>query len=231
MTTQLDVIKEVRSRVDEPDPHFFIDNDFRKWTNQACNDIARRTETLQATSTIPLVAGQQQYNAPSDTIRIYRIEHIDTSSRVVPLEYRDYNNADSVWWSTQLTITGHPLIWTAWGFPPSLKLVLYPLPDNSSDTIKVFYYRTPATLSDSTVADNTTDIEVPTGWETLVFDYVEYMALRKSRDPRWQEAKQLYEQGVQQMYEQTRRWTDQAGSFSEELGYPLHPFIWQEGWG
>jgi hypothetical protein len=227
MTTQSQLVLDVRSRLDEDSPQFYADTELRRWINQGARDVARRTETLQTTATINLSAGQQQYTAPVDTLRIYRIEYAD-ANRVQVLDYRDYNNADSVWWTTQLTAQSIPQMWTAWGFPPNLKIVLYPIPSNPGTTIKVFYYQSPADLAIDGTAANTT-IPIPTGRDELIVDFAEYMALRKARDPRWQEAKAIYDEKVQSMIDQTRRWTDQAGSYDVD-GFPLHPFVWDEGW-
>jgi hypothetical protein len=228
MTTQAQLLSDVRSRLDEQSPQFYQDSELRRWLNQGARDVARRTETLQTTASINLSAGQQQYSAPVDTLRIYRVEYHDTSSRISVLEYRDYNNADSVWWTAQLTVQSTPLMWTAWGFPPNLKIVLYPIPSNPGTTIKVFYYQSPTDLATDGTASNTS-LPIPAGREDLIADFAEYMALRKARDPRWQEAKGLYDEKVQSMIDQTRRWTDQAGTYDTD-GYPLHPYVWDEGW-
>jgi len=227
MTTQSQLLSDVRSRLDEPSPQFYPDPELRRWINQGARDVARRTETLQTTADITLSPGQQQYVAPIDTLRIYRIEYRDAGSRVTPLEYRDYANADSVWWTTQLTTQSTPQMWTAWGFPPTLKLVLYPIPANPGTSIRVFYYQAPTDLATDGTAANTT-VPIPSGREELIVDFTEYMALRKARDPRWQEAKGIYDEKVQAMIDQTRRWSDQAGTY--DTSYPLHPFVWDEGW-
>jgi hypothetical protein len=222
------VLTDVRSRLDEPAQQFYTDAEIRRWINQGSKDVARTCETNQTTATVSLTPGVQQYSAPTDTIRIYRVEYHDNVSRIVALDYRDYNNADSVWWTTQTTVQSTPGMWTAWGFPPNLKIVLYPIPGNAGTSIKIFYYQSPAELAIDGSASNT-DIAIPSGREEIVVDFVEYMALRKARDPRWQEAKALYDEKVKAMYDQTRRWTDQAGTF-DEAGYPIHPFVWDEGW-
>jgi hypothetical protein len=228
VTTQSQLLSDVRSRLDEPSAQFYADTELRRWINQGTRDVARRTETLQTTATIPLSVGQQQYTAPADTLRIYRVEYHDAGSQVRVLDYRDYNNADSVWWTTQLTAQSTPQMWTAWGFPPNLRIVLYPIPANPGTSIKVFYYQSPADLAVDGTDANTT-VPIPTGRDELVCDFAEYMALRKARDPRWQEAKAIYDEKVQSMIDQTRRWTDQAGGWDVD-GVPLHPFVWDETW-
>lgn len=230
MTTQADLVANARSRLDEPTANQWTDVEIRRWINEAAKDIARRTESLQATASINSIASTQQYTAPVDTLRVYRVEYIDASNKSTVLEYRDFNNMDSVWWSSQLTVTGTPQLYTMWGFPPTLKIVVYPTPQSSADAFKVYYYRTATELATDGTAGSST-VDVPTGREELVIDYVEYMALRKDRDPRWQEAKALYDEKVNNMFEQTRRWTDQAGTFDYDVSVPLHPFVWSENWG
>lgn len=228
MTTQAQLLADARSRLDEPSQQFYADTEIRRWINQGLKDVARTCETSQTTKVVSLVPGQQQYTAPADTIRIYRVEYQDTTSRIAVLEYRDYNNADSVWWTTQLTVQSTPGMWTAWGFPPNLKIVLYPIPGTPGSTIKVFYYQSPAELA-LDGGDSNTAVSIPSGREEIVVDFVEYMALRKARDPRWQEAKGLYDEKVRAMFDQTRRWSDQAGTF-DEASFPIHPFVWSEDW-
>ena len=43
-------------------------------------------------------------------------------------------------------------------------------------------------------------------------DYVEYRALRKDRDQRWTESKALYDENLATMFDNTRRWADEAGT-------------------
>jgi len=229
MTTQSQLLSDIRSRLDEPAAQFYTDPELRRWINQGARDIARRTETLQTTALIALTPGQQQYSAPADTLRLYRLEYIDNSNRSSVLEYRDYNNSDSVWWTTQLTAMSTPAMWTAWGYPPNLKLVLYPIPNVPSTNIKVFYYQSPAELPVDGSTPNAT-VPIPTGRDELIVDFAEYMALRKARDGRWQEAKSLYDDKVASMIDQTRRWSDQAGTWDSDSPGPLHPYVWDEGW-
>lgn len=224
--TQANLILDSRSRLDEPTAQHFTDLELQRWINQGARELQRKTETLQTSTSISTVASQQQYTAPANVIRIYRVEFIDTSNSVYALEYRDFNTMDSVWWSSQLTVTGRPMLYTLWGFAPALKIILYPNPDSSSTSIKVHYYRYPVALSETGSGDANAVVECPEGWEDIIVDYVEYMALRKDRDPRWQEAKALFEERAGSMYEMTRRWTDQAGMMDLDVGVPLHPYIW-----
>jgi hypothetical protein len=182
----------------------------RRWVNEACKDIARRTESLQTKTTISATAGTQEYTLPAAMTRVTRVEwQPDGSSQLYPLEYADFNNMDSVWWTQQAITQQTPRMYTMWGYPPSLKLVIYPKPP-SAGTFNVFYYALPTALATDGTQDSST-LPIPEGWEDCVYAYVEYMALRKDRDQRWQEARQIYEGLVTEMIDLTQRWTDQSG--------------------
>lgn len=210
--TLTDLISDLRDRLGETVEAEWSDLELARYLNDGVTDIARRTETLQEIATIAGTPGTQQYALPTDTIRFYRCEWIPDSGNVYPLEYRDFNTMDSIWWTNQTQTQSTPQFFTAWGFPPSLNMVVYPTPAETGD-FKVFYYRLPATMtSGANVA------EVPAGWEDLIVLYGEYLALRKDHDPRWQEAKNLYETSLETMIEQTRRWTDQAGMIVNDNG-------------
>lgn len=217
-----------RQRLDETTARFWADADLNVWINEGARDIARRAEVLMATSTINTVANTQQYALPSTTLRVYRVEWSRdgaTGTSVVPLEYRDFNSMDGVWWSAQKTSKGDPSCYTMWGFPPSLNLVLYPTPDVSVTAgINIYYYRLPTAAA----ADGDT-VEVPEGWSDLILDYAEYSAWRKDGNPAWQESKGLYEQKLLTLIDHSRRWTDQADSI-QYGAFPLPRWVWDEGY-
>jgi hypothetical protein len=211
------LITEVRSRLDQivggPVPEQWSDAEITNWLNEGQRDVARRAEVLQANASIPTTVGVQQYDAPPDVIRIHRVEwSAGANQPIYPLEYRDFNSMDSVWWTSQAITQSRPVWWTAWGFPPNLKLVLYPKPA-SSGALKLFYYRMPVDM-----VSDTDNADVPTGWEDLLVLWAEHVALRKDADRRWVEAKQLYEERLNQMIEITRRWTDQADALQSYTG-------------
>lgn len=224
MATLSDVRTKVRDRLDESTATFWTDAQLNRWINDGMREVARLTETLQTTSDIAVTASDGTYTAPTDALRIYRAEFKPTGqSNVYPLEYRDFNTMDEVWWSSQTTTTGTPALFTMWGFVPSLTIQLYPVP-SVAGTLKVFYYKLPTAVS----ADNDT-IECPAGWEDLIVDYAEYNALRKDRDPRWQEAKGLFEQHVDQCTALTRRWSDQVGSWGVDAPVGLPAWLIDPG--
>lgn len=210
-TTQASLLTSIRDRLNEETARQWTDVQIRKWINEGVKDIARRTETLLARQDVAAVAGTQEY-AFTDTaiLRIHRVEYNRTGeTHKYALEYRDFGAMDAVWGASQAISQGTPQFFTTWGYPPSLKLIVYPTPA-AAGNLKVFYYKLPTDLAtDGTAAGS--NVDVPEGWTDLVVDYAEYHALRKDADPRWQEAKSLYEERLGNLYDNTRRFTDQAG--------------------
>lgn len=210
MTTQSELLLVVRERLDEATEHQWNDDELRRLINEGAKDIARKTESLLDRDDITAVAGTQEYTMSTDTIRVNRVEwRPDGDDQVYPLEYRDFNNADGVWWTGQIQTEGTPVIYTMWGFPPSLKLIAYPTP-SVAGVFKVYYYRLPVELAVDG-SDSGTTVEIPEGWDDVVADYAEFRALRKDRDPEWQTAKAIYDEHVLDLNATSRRWTDQAG--------------------
>jgi hypothetical protein len=78
-------------------------------------------------------------------------------------------------------------------------------------TINLFYYKLPARLTDPVAdpAQLARTIDLPEGWDDLILLYVEWRALRKSRDQRWSEAKQLYDEQLDYLINITRYFHDQ----------------------
>lgn len=225
--TLTDLISDLRTRLGEVIEGEWSDTELTRYLNEGQSDVARRTETLQTFSDIPGVIGTQQYDLPEDVVRIYRVEWRPDSGQVLALEYRDFNNLDSVWWSQQTQTVSTPAFFTTWGFPggaTSLKLITYPTCPEAGD-FRVFYYKLPTTM-----VIGSDEATIPAGWENLLILYAEYLALRKDRDPRWQEAKTLYESEVEAMYEMTRRWSDQSGMIVPDVGMGPYP-AWLVGSG
>lgn len=215
MPTQAEVLADVRSRLDEATGRQWQNEEIRRWINDALRDVARRAEVLQSTETIGVATDIQEYTLPSNIIRVNRVEwRPDGEDSVYPLNYQDFHNMDSVWAASQEMSVGHPIFYTMWGYPPSLKIVLYPKP-SLSGTLKVFFYSLPDDLAlDGSDSEKT--IDLPAGWEDMIALYCEFVALRKDADPRWTEAKSLYEETLGDMMDLTRRWTDQAGAIATE---------------
>jgi hypothetical protein len=212
------LISDVRSRLDEVTPRFWQDTELTNWINEGLRDISRRTETIQsfwqAINTSPNIA---KYPLPPDVIRIHRLEFVPAGTNVTyPIQASTYQEMDQVWGINQQSQTmSYPYNYVLWGFPPNLMMQLYPVPAQSG-TLNLFYYRLPALLI------NPTDIaEIPEGWHDLIAIYCEVVARRKDKDDQWKDTKQIYDERLNQMYENTRQWHDQARAMT--IGYNAVP--------
>ncbi len=233
--TQADAITQVRARLDEPSSVYWTEQDLRIWINEIARDLARRTESLRAVYNQPVVANTASYTpvwtSTTQPYRIYRCEFLPTGqTQVYPLEYRDPNAADSVWGLAQAQTVGVPAIWTTWGAPPSLSIQVYPTP-SVAGTLRIWFYRLPNMLSTVDTSDQNDSVDLVDGWEDVLIDGVEYKALRRDGDQRWQEAKQEYEQHIDAMMQATLRFTDQAGAVTTPAGGYIPMWLYGDGDG
>ena len=230
--TQGDALTQLRQRLAETTAAQWTDTELRTWINEGMRDLARRTEALEAPkATVAVTAAAQTYSAPTDLLRIHRLEYAPSGeNRIIGLEYQDFNNLDQVWFQQQTVTVGDPALYTMWGHPPNTKIILYPTPTKAG-SLYVYYYRIPTDLATTTTADANTTLDVPAGWTDLIIDYAEYRALRRSRDSAWQDARQTYEQSVDQLITNSRRWTDQSGGGWVSQGTQmLPPWLVQRGY-
>jgi hypothetical protein len=172
-------------------------------------DVQRKAEALRQLTTIAVTTNVQKYTAPTDILRIYRLEYIPTGSQqTYGLEFRGYNEMDAVWGTYQQYTGAFPSLYTLWAQPPTLQIVAYPVPSQNG-VFQCFYYRQPVP-----VVNPTDTLDCLPGYESLIYDYAVYRALRQDADPRWQDQYNLYNEGLQQMINLSRSFTDQANWIS-----------------
>lgn len=199
-----------RDRLDEATARQWTDVQLRRWLNDGCKDLARKTEYLTERDTVAAVVSTREYSLDANILRVHRVEFTATGdSSTYPLEYVDVMNMDAFGWSARTLTSSHPYLYTIWGSIPNLKLIVHPGPSIAGNFV-VYHYRLPTALATDGTADASSP-EIPDGWDDLLVDYCEFRALRRDRDPRWTEAKAIYDENVTVMFEATRRWTDQAG--------------------
>src|SRR5215471_1365001 len=220
MPTTLGALRQdVRNRLDESTSRFWTDSELNTWINEGCRDVSRRTETIQSFNTsLSTTQSVGKYLVPPDVIRIHRVEYKPFgTTNIYPVQASTYQEMDQVWGINQLSQTmSYAYNYVLWGFPPNLKMQLYPVPASTGDTIQIFYYRLPRNL-----VNDTDIVEIPEGWWDLVPLYCEYVARRKDKDETWKDAKQLYDQTLDNMYQMTRQWHDQARAMT--IGYNAVP--------
>lgn len=197
----------LRERLDEKSARQWTDPMLDRWLNEGAKDMARKAEVLQSTATIDATDGTQTYDLPADAVRVHRATwQNDGDSSSYPLEYRDFQSADAVWWTQQAVTQGTPHLFTMWGVPGAVEITLYPTP-SVNGTLSLLYYRLPVT-----VTDDDTAMDIPAGWEDTMYAYATYMAMMQDRDQRWQAQKALYDEQMGDLLVLTRRYSDQSGS-------------------
>jgi hypothetical protein len=192
MTTATIIISEVRDILDEPSAAQWTDANLRKWVNEAGRDLARSTRHVKRAFTINALDGVSSYTLDPTIIAVEHAAYEDAGGRRYPLIARHWENMDSVW-GHDATREGIPAVYTALGVSPAVQLVVYPVPDASTGVFKLMTAVLPAAIAlDGT--DDDVDLDIPPAWYDALADYCEFKALRKDRDPRWQEAYQLYQE-------------------------------------
>jgi hypothetical protein len=198
----------LRARLNEVSAAHWSDAQLDTWLNEACAEIASRTECLFATATPAVTAHVATVaNAPVDMLRIHHVSFAPTGeSQIIPLIYLDLHAMDRVW-GNQLSGENYPEFYTIWGLPPSSTIRLYPTP-HLAGTLNVSYFKqaTPAG----------TNLDVVDGWSHYVYDYAEYRAFLRARDQRWQQALERHERNIATIIDMTRRATDQPGAIIDQ---------------
>jgi hypothetical protein len=196
--TVANVIAAVRDRLDEPTAAQWDDIELKRWMNEAGRDIARRTKHIKDTTTLTTTANVAEYVVPANVIEIEDVYFAPGDGRQIQLSMRAFEGMGQVWGSQMDRGGGWPAMVTWWGTPPQLKIRLYPVPGESGRTITLYVSRLPATITETNDVDDTA-CDLPLAWVDLLKDYIEYRALRKDRNPAWQESFSIYNTNIDQM--------------------------------
>ena|SRR5215469_4574502 len=215
------MLTQIGYALDDPNNQLYSQTQLISYVNEAQADIARRAEVLQQLNQIPIYNQVRDYMAPVDCLRVYKLEFFQSQSQQIwPLEYVGLVEMDSIWGINQYNRSAWPNVWTSWQQPPKVLIRLYPVPGQAG-TITCYYYRSPRSVGFSDVLD------IPMGWEDLIRDYSEFMALRSRADPRWSDAKTLYEQKLDDYIQRSRTNTTAPGRIT--TGFT--PYAWYSGIG
>lgn len=147
--TPAQVLLAARNKYNAIGDSFWSDSELLDLLYEACLDLTKEEPKLiEATYTTSSVALQQEYAYPTNTILIKRITYNGRK-----LELLTFTEDDEITGFNQdTTSTGSPQYYFVWNETISLR----PVPDTSSDTIKIYSNNEPATL---TIGSS---IEIPT---------------------------------------------------------------------
>jgi hypothetical protein len=188
MTTAAEMIARVRIRLDEPTAKFWTDPELLGWLNEGLRDAGRYTRHITDTRSINTVAGLSEYTVPADVIEVENVYYAPGDGRQIPLAGQSYENMNNTWGQWQNAQVGEPRAYALWGTPPSLRIKLYPSPELTVvGGISMLVTRMPAQAESVSAT-----VDWPPAWEDVIEDYMEMAALRRARDPRWQEAFSFY---------------------------------------
>lgn len=181
VTTVTTAVTALRERLDEPTASTWSDVFLRRCLNEGIREIARRTFHWTDVDTIAVtIPSTGLYTLSDDVIRVNDVYFAPTadSTRLIPLENRAWDAMNQIWWDYQNRVQGgDPQFVASYGYAPTTQLKLFPVPYRAG-TLHVYVARMPADLDIATGAGN---IDMPTGWVEVCYDYAEYMALRKDR--------------------------------------------------
>jgi hypothetical protein len=210
--TLTEALVQVRDLLDEPTAQFWTDLQLTSYINQGCAEVARKCEWKRAIADIAATAETQSYTGPADMYRAYRVDFVQSGTgndiNTYTLEWRGYMEMDQVWGINQQWPANYPLYYTTWGAPPTLQIICYPVP-SVDGTLHVFYYQ----LATEAVSGSD-NVDILEGFEDIIWDYACYRAWRQDSNPMWKDSKAIYEEKLQDLYDTSRTFQDQAGTFS-----------------
>src|SRR5262245_23023473 len=130
--TLSNVRDRVRVAIEESTSRFWQDSDLNSWINDGLRDVARRCESVKRFNTsISTVAGTAKYTLPTNIVRVHRVEFVPSGqTQVYSLEASNYDVMDSIWGVNQSS-PGIPRYYVMWGFPPSLQIQFFPVPNTA----------------------------------------------------------------------------------------------------
>lgn len=212
-----DYLTRIRSVIDEPTARFWTNAELTNWVNDGARDMARRAEDLITFDTsIVIVANTAVYALPPDVIRIHRCEFVPVNStQTYPVRASSQDEMDQIWGTYQANPASYPSWFVTRGYPggggsSSFKIQFYPVPSQPG-TMNLYYYKLPLRIGnpDMDLSQLTVNVDCPEGWDDLIIQYVEWRALRKTRDPRWQDSYQMYNENFDYLLNVTRFYHDQ----------------------
>lgn len=165
-STVSSLITKARRRINETSTTFHADADLVDYCNEAQMYFIRQTRYLEGSSTTTAVSGTQNYALPSDYLALARVTFDGKKIDRVSYYEIDELNID------ETDYTGTPTFY----YILNNQIYLIPIP-NTTDTIKLYYYKFPATLDEATDS-----LEIPVIYDDIIICYMCYMAYKKDAE-------------------------------------------------
>lgn len=126
---------------------------------QAELEIARETRMLEGYTTTTSTASTQTISFPTGVLEIKRVEY--NGAKLQRIDFREDDAITLL--NSSTTATGTPLYYFEWNDT----IYLRPIPDTSSVTIKIYYYKMPTAVTTSSQT-----LEVPALFHMCIADFV-----------------------------------------------------------
>lgn len=157
--TPSEIETAARRKYNSVNSSFYSSSEVYDLIYQAEMEIARETKMLEGVTTTTSTAADNTYSFPTGVLEIKRVEYNGCK-----LQRIDFREDDAITLAnSDTTAQGTPLYYFVW----AETLYLRPIPDTSSDTIRIYYFKMPTAV---TSASQT--LEVPSLFHMCIVDYV-----------------------------------------------------------
>lgn len=180
--TPLQIETAVKTRYNAVGDSYFPTDMVMDAIYQASMQLALEANVIEQTYSTTSTSGTNEYSFPTTAIAIKKVEY--NGKKLFPCSLDDDPKTSTT------EVTGTPTHYAIWG----KELVLFPTPDTSSLTIKVFTYNMPSAVS------STSTLEVPSEYHLAMIDFV--LSLFYAKDQNTQMAdyhRGLWERSVQRI--------------------------------
>lgn len=183
----IDVASRVRTIAGDENSLIYTDSVIVNWINDAMRECVVDNMLLQKTGTVPTVIGQNEYDLPTDVLKLYSIRYDNGKLPVYTLEEFD----ELV--STDGSDRGDPVAALIWAG----KIRLWPVPDKVKD-LKIEYSYSPTLFTVNDYDEN--EIPLPVLYHRRIVDYCLAMVAEQDDDMnRYQIKMDEFRSGVQNL--------------------------------
>lgn len=161
------LISSARQRLNETSTAFWTDANFVSYCDEAQKYVVRETKCLEAISTSTSVSGTQGYALPSDYLALRRLLY--DGEKVFKVDFNDMDDANL----DESEHSGEPTSFYIW----NETIYFIPIPNKTGDSIKIYYYKSPETISATTDT-----LETNSAYDDVIVTYMVYLALLKDKE-------------------------------------------------
>lgn len=194
--TPTEIETYARAKYNATGDTFFTSAEVQYLIYQAQLELANECNIVEAIYTTTSTLGTRQYNFPTQTRIIKRIEYVDLAGIAVKLEPITFREDDALTLvNVASTTLGKPQFYSIYNF----NFYLRPIPDTTGCTIRVYSYNEPQVVTSTSVLD------IPTPFHMDIVDFVVMHMYLKDKDSQtalfykqlWIEAKSRAKRWVQ----------------------------------